>query len=150
MMNVPQTISDITNLIINESAKVGKPLTAQNFNVIHQAAGTKPLKLPAGKMAVYTFFYTANNQCLKVGQANLNSNARYQSHHYFRDSGPSTLTNSLINDPGMTMVDSTNWHGWVQANCERFDVLIDASFGKITLNFLEGLLQYYFQPKYEG
>jgi hypothetical protein len=49
-----------------------------------------------------------------------------------------------------TIVNEDNVTDWVRNNCERFDVLIDAKLGKITLNFIEGLLQYKYQPKYEG
>lgn len=149
-MDVNQTIQDIQNLIIGASTLAQRPLNLTNFSVIHQNAGDNPLKLPTGKMAVYTFFYTSTNECLKVGQANSKSPARYQSHHYHVNSGPSTLTNSLIADPAMPMINSANYSGWVKNNCERFDVIIDEAYGKITLNFIEGLLQFYFQPKYEG
>lgn len=149
MLNIQQTITEIENLIIDETKRAKRPLTKSNFQVIHQPANSFPKSLPEGKMAVYCFFYTSNNECLKVGQANLKSKARYQSHHYYIDSGKSTLTRSLINDSNMPMVTSNNWNGWVKANCERFDVLLDASLGKITLNFIEGLLQYHFKPRYE-
>lgn len=148
-MNVANTITDITNLIIDETRRANNPLTTKDFAVIHQAAGNVPRPLPNGKMAVYSFFYIVNDECLKVGQANVKSKARYQSHHY-HITGPSTLTRSLIADSKMPMVDNNTWPDWVKNNCERFDVLIDATFGKITLNFIEGLLQYYFKPRYEG
>lgn len=148
-MNVQQTIKSIADLIIDASIRANRPISKAQFVVIHQSAGSNPLPLPAGKMAVYSFFYTATDTCLKVGQANAKSNARYQSQHYGMNAN-STLTKSLITDPQMPMVSETNWQDWVKNNCERFDVLIDAKLGKITLNFIEGLLQYFFQPKYEG
>lgn len=149
MLNVQQTITEIENLIIDETKRAKRPLTKFDFQVIHQSANSSPKVLPEGKMAVYCFFYISTDECLKVGQANLKSKARYKSHHYYIKSGKSTLTRSLINDPNMPMVTNNNWNGWVNANCERFDVLLDGSLGKITLNFIEGLLQYYFKPRYE-
>jgi hypothetical protein len=146
-MDVSSTIAEITTLIVNESVNIGKPILASEFTIIHQPKGQKPLKLPDGKMTVYTFIY--NDKFLKVGQAQYNP--RYQSHHYHIRSGKSTLANSLIKDSAMsTIVNEDNVTDWVRNNCERFDVLIDAKLGKITLNFIEGLLQYKYQPKYEG
>lgn len=145
-MNVLSTIEDITSLIVNESANTGKPILASEFSIIYQPKGHNPLKLPDGKMAVYTFIY--NDKFLKVGQAQCNP--RYQSHHY-HTSQISSLGKSLVNDPSMSqLVNSTNVKTWVRSNCERFDVLFDIQLGKITLNFIEGLLQYKYQPKYEG
>jgi len=148
-MNVAQTKLEITNLIIDETMRAGKPITAKDFTILHQPLNHICPTLPTGKMAVYSF--VCNDVFLKVGQANLNSNARYQSHHYYIKSGASTLANSLIKDATMsTLVNATNVTSWVHSNCERFDVLLDAKLGKITLNFIEGLLQYKYQPKYEG
>ena len=148
-MNVQQTIDEITNLILDESKRVGEPIITGQFQVIHQPLGHTSLALPKGRMAVYTFVY--NDVFLKVGQANQRSKARYQSHHYYVKSNKSTLANSLLKDPKMSsLVNNSNITNWIKTNCERFDVLIDAKLGKITLNFIEGLLQYKYQPKYEG
>mgnify|MGYP001210837928 FL=1 len=48
---------EITDLIVNSSAYTGKPLTLKDFMIVYQPLGHKPLKLPSGKMAVYTFVY---------------------------------------------------------------------------------------------
>ena len=66
-------------------------------------------------------------------------------------SGKSTLANSLLKDKTMsTIVDSNNITQWIKVNCERFDVIMDAKLGKLTLNFIEGILHYKFNPKFEG
>ena len=148
-MDVDNTIKEITNLIVLESKNVGSPITNEDFTIIHQPLNHFSPTLPKGKMAVYTFVF--NDVFLKVGQANQRSKARYQSHHYHLRSGKSTLANRLINDPFMSAtVNKNNVTVWIRSNCERYDVLIDAKLGKITLNFIEGLLQYKYQPKYEG
>ena len=140
---------EITDIIINASAYTGKPLTSQDFMIVHQPLGHKPISLPSGKMAVYTFVY--NGVFLKIGQANKNSNARYQSHPYNVGSAKSTLANSLLNDSTMSsLVNAANVKQWIKDNCERFDVIIDAKHQKVALNFIEGLLHYKYNPKYEG
>ena len=145
-MNFTQEIND---LIINASAYTGKPLTNHDFIIVHQPVRHKPLSLPPGKMAVYTFVY--NGVFLKIGQANVNSKARYQSHPYNVGSANSTLAKSLLNDPSMSaLVNIDNVNQWIKDNCERFDVIIDAKHKKVALNFIEGLLHYKYNPKYEG
>lgn len=140
---------EIADLIIKASAYTGKPLTLKDFTILHQPLGHKPLSLPSGKMAVYTFVY--NGVFLKVGQANKNSNARYQSHPYNVGSANSTLAKSLLNDSSMSsLVNESNVKQWIKDNCERFDVIIDAKHQKVALNFIEGLLHYKYNPKYEG
>lgn len=142
---------DIAKLITDASAAIGKPMIeGVDFEIFHQGLNHKPAALPSGKIAVYTFYY--NNQFLKIGQANINSKARYQSHHYHQKSGKSTLANSLLADGSMsTLLNPGNVTQWIKSNCERFDVLIDGSIhDKLTLNFVEGLLHYYYKPKYEN
>jgi len=86
--------------------------------VIHQPVNSQALTLPKGKMTVYTFVFVANNEFLKIGQANINSKVRYQSHHYYLNSGRSTLANSLIHDHHMnSFVNSDNVTSWISSNC---------------------------------
>lgn len=140
---------EIYDLIVNASTATGKPLCDNDFYIIYQPLQHKPLKLPDGKMAVYTFVY--QNEFLKIGQANVRSPARYQSHHYHIKSGDSTLANSLLADPNMHhLVSPQNINKWIKDNCERFDIIINGELGKVTLNFIEGILQYKYNPRYEG
>lgn len=142
---------EIAKLITDASAAIGKPMIEGiDFYMVHQPLGHKPLALPIGKIAVYTFYY--NGQFLKIGQANSNSGPRYQSHHYHIKSGESTLANSLIKDSSMnSLVNNSNVTQWIKDNCKRFDIIIDGTKNdKMTLNFVEGLLHYYYRPKYEN
>lgn len=94
---------EIAKLITNASAAIGRPMIEGiDFEVICQTLNNKPLRLPNNKIAVYTFYYNGN--FLKIGQANIKSNARYQSHHYHIKSGRSTLANSLVADPTMSSI----------------------------------------------
>ena len=130
---------EISDLIVKASAYTGKPLNYSDFTVIHQPLQHQPLSLPSGKMAVYTFVY--NGAFLKIGQANVNSKARYQSHPYNLGSANSTLAKSLVNESSLSsIVNTSNVKQWIKDNCERFDVIIDAKHKKVTLNFIEGLL----------
>lgn len=126
----------------------GKPISDTQISIVYQQLNHDPIVLPEGKMAVYTFVYKGN-QFLKIGKAGPNSKARYQSHHYYIKSGKSTLANSLVNDSTMS-VNANNITGWIKNNCERYDVILDASLGKMLLDYIEGMLHYKYLPKYEG
>ena len=146
-MNIKE---EMIKFIRDASTVVGKPMIEGiDFDIVYQPLNHKPLQLPPGKMAVYTFYY--NNQFLKIGQANIRSNARYQSQHYSVKSARSTLAKSILNDSSMKdIVGSVDIKKWICTNCERFDVIIDGEkHDKMTLNFVEGLLHYCYKPKYE-
>jgi len=139
---------EITDLIIHASALTGKPITIADFYIEHQPVNHNPMALPDGKMAVYTF--VKNDEFLKIGKANKNSKARYQSHHYYIRSGGSTLARSLVNDANEPLINEENVRAWIISNCERFDVILDANLGPMALDFIEGILHYKFNPRYEG
>lgn len=110
-------IKEIPKLIIKTSKLAGKPIKRQEIEIVYQPLRHTPKKLPPGKMAVYTFVY--NGLFLKIGQANVNSKARYQSHHYHVKSGKSTLANRLLADSTMkTIIVSITISDWIKANCE--------------------------------
>lgn len=50
----------------------------------------------------------------------------------------------------MPIVDATNVTVWIKQNCERYDVILDASLGKMLPDYIEGMLHYKYLPKYEG
>lgn len=141
--------NEIRQLVEAACLIVGKPLVSSQMEVVYQSLNHKPLILPPGKMAVYTFVYN-RSQFLKIGKAGPNSAPRYKSHHYYENSGPSTLAKSLVNDSSMPMVTASNVTDWIRQNCERYDVIIDASLGKMLLDYIEGMLHYKYLPKYEG
>ncbi|MDY6063525.1 MAG: hypothetical protein SPI51_00755 [Candidatus Enterosoma sp.] len=139
---------DIAKLITDASTAIGKPMIeGADFDIIHQPLKHKPVPLQKGKIAVYTFYY--NGDFLKIGQSV--DNSRYQSNHYTECKGQSRLANSIKADQKMmAVVGNSRIDDWIKNNCERYDVLIDASkHDKMTLNFVEGLLHYYYKPKYE-
>ncbi len=140
---------EILSLVKEVCQLVGKPLLDSQVEIVYQPLGHKPKSLPSGKMAIYTFVYQ-ENVFLKIGQAGPKSTARYQSHPYNLGSGPSTLAKSLVEDTSMPMVNASNVKTWIKNNCERYDVILDASLDVMILNCIEGLLHYKYLPKYEG
>lgn len=141
--------NEITEIILKTSKIINKPLTNKDFYILHQPLKHKPQALPKDMMAVYTFVY--KGIFLKIGQANYKSKARYQSHPYNPGSANSTLAGSLLADASLNnLFDRETVTQWIKDNCERFDVIIDKQHGKKTLNFIEGLLHYKYDPKYEG
>lgn len=58
----------------------------------------QPTTQRSGEKGVYVFLLN-EKICFKVGKANINSAARWNSHHYCLDkTTPSTLTKSILND----------------------------------------------------
>lgn len=140
---------DIIELIENASELAGNKLNKDDFEILLLDTKHTPPKLPDGKMAVYSYVY--NGRFLKVGQANINSGARYKYTHYKFSKVKSSLPNSLLNDPEMkNIVDFNDINSWIRNNCKRVDVILDGKLGKFTLNLIEGLLHYKYKPKYEG
>lgn len=155
-----QIIARIQNLIVDVDKIAGKQFHLSDnsgkplFEIKHQPKeGNHSLSLKNGYMAIYTF--ALGNEWLKVGQVSKNSNQRYKYDHYKTDKG-STLARSLINDPDMVSkhsLDKSAIGDWIKKHCDRYDVWIDSrrfSNPKIVLNFVEGLLQYNLNPRYEG
>ena len=156
MTKSEQIIARIQNLIVDVDKIAGKQFHLSDnsgkplFEIRYQPKGNHSLSLKNGYMAVYTF--VLGDEWLKVGQVSKNSNQRYKYDHYKTDKG-STLARSLINDPENCSLNESNVGDWIENNCDRYDVWIDSSrFSnpKIVLNFVEGLLQYNLNPRYEG
>lgn len=163
MTESEKIIAHIENLIFYADKIAGKQFHLSDnsgkllFEIKHQPKGNHSLSLKNGYMAVYTF--VSDDGWLKVGQVSKNSNQRYKYDHYKTDKG-STLARSLINDPDMVSKHSLDKltigltiGDWIKKHCDRYDVWIDSSrFSnpKIVLNFVEGLLQYNLNPRYEG
>ena len=156
MTKSEQIIAHIQNLIVDVDKIAGKQFHLSDnsgkplFVIKYQPKGNHSLSLKKGYMAVYTF--ALGDKWLKVGQVSKNSNPRYKYDHYKTDKG-STLARSLINDPENRSLNESNVGDWIKNNCDRYDVWIDSSrFSnpKIVLNFVEGLLQYNLNPRYEG
>ena len=160
MTKSEQIIAHIQNLIVDVDKIAGKQFHLSDnsgkplFEIKHQPNGNHSLSLEDGYMAVYTFVLSddSGDKWLKVGQVSKNSNQRYKYDHYKTDKG-STLARSLINDPENCSLNESNVGDWIKKHCDRYDVWINSSrFSnpKIVLNFVEGLLQYNLNPRYEG
>ena len=84
--------------LANELSKKFTELTKIKCEAKYFEKGEKhiPTKLDENKKGVYVFFLN-ENVCFKVGKANSNSQARWNSHHYNLDrTTPSTLTKSIL------------------------------------------------------
>jgi len=145
-----ELVKEIEKLIIDSSQIIGKPILKNNFQIIDRGCPHRqPQSLPSNKMAVYMFKY--NNIFLKIGKANKKSNARYVSMHYCF-SAPSTLAKSILKDKDNypSELNENNIKDWMLKNLQRIDILIDANLGYFVLEFIEVILHYKYQPKYEG
>lgn len=141
-------VSEYHRLIRDTSKTIGKPILPSQYEILDRGLPHQPpKKLPSGKMAVYSFIY--KEQHLKIGRANAKSNARYTSHHYGLNA-PSTLAKSLLSDKDFTELAPDNIKQWIMDNCHRIDIEIDMTLGMFTLELVESVLHYRFEPKYEG
>ena len=151
-MNKEERIEDLKELIIKASELTKHPLVfGEDFYIEYQGKGQHGKALPNNASAVYTFFY--NDRVLKVGQTYYKG--RYQYSHYktFRNTknGISSLARSLLDDVNMETYNKSDEEikNWIINNTERFDIILLGERDAIKLNFVEGLLQQYLQPRYE-
>ncbi|KAB7619474.1 hypothetical protein [Alkalilimnicola sp. S0819] len=110
-----------------------------------------PRGLPAGKMAVYTFFLSGS--CLKVGKVGSKSNARYVSQHYLPNSSSSNLARSLMRHADefhIEDLEADEVGRWIKENTDRVNFLLDEAAGIPVLNLLEAFLQCALRPRFEG
>ena len=110
--------------------------------------GHVPLPLPANTAAIYILKW--NDTYLKVGKANANSNARYQSHHYNPNSSRSNLSRSLLEDSEFQALIGVGDVGeWIKANTTRFNILIPSNLGKDFIHFAEAFFILKCSPRFE-
>lgn len=143
-------INEIDTLIQEVSLAIGKPISREKYEIIDRGLPhIPPSRLPAEKMAVYMFLL--GDEFLKIGKANHRSNARFCSQHYGLNA-PSTLAKSLLEDSGISNsnINPSNIKDWIKTNCRRIDIIIDADLGVFTLELIEGIMHYKYEPRYEG
>jgi hypothetical protein len=143
-------VHEIDTLIQEVSLAIGKPISRDTYEIIDRGLPhIPPTRLPAGKMAIYMFLL--GDEFLKIGKVNQLSNARFCSQHYGLDAR-STFAKSLLSDSGMSDLNiaPSNIKDWIKGNCRRIDVIIDADLGVFTLELIEGVMHYKYEPKYEG
>lgn len=130
----------------------GDPISLSEVSIdFLNSPHTPPSKIPAGKMAVYAFWW--NGSWLKVGKVGPKSHARYTSQHYNPNSSGSNLAKSLVKDTRMNTVTgfgSQNPGGWIQASTSRVNILIPSTRNKELLSLLESFLHVRLKPLYEG
>lgn len=127
------------------------PLRFEDLQIEYfEAPHNPPSHLPAGKMAIYGFWYAG--EWLKIGMAGPKSSARFISQHYNANSAPSTLAASLLKDQqilGSLSIDINSIGFWIKSNCNRVNILLDNDYGILLLRFLEAFLHIRMRPRYE-
>jgi hypothetical protein len=143
--------SEIENLIRKELALLGKESDADKIKVVDLGVPHTPRKLDTGTMAVYTFNLKGN--FLKIGKVGSRSPARFTYQHYRASGSSSTFAKSLLGDLSMRetyFLNEGNVGGWIKEHCQRIDILIPVELGIFTLNLVEAVLHYKYEPMYEG
>ena len=93
-MDIKALNTDLAEIILELSSILGKPISADKFEIVDLGLPHKPTSLPKGKMGIYMFLY--DNKFLKIGKAGPKSNARFYSQHYNPKSARSTLAASIL------------------------------------------------------
>ena len=141
-----QNIIDLTNA----AALAGYNINPVELTLLTWNAGFDthvPIALPVGHSAVYIFKHQENY--LKVGQAGINSAARYLSHHYYT-SAPSTLARSLQMDNFyINLINGANFRTWIRQNTTRYNILIPEQHGIHFVNFAEAYFILHCNPRFE-
>jgi hypothetical protein len=145
------TQQDIIELC-NSAANAGFNVNPNVLTLLQWNAGLQthiPSALPANSAAVYIFKW--NDNYLKVGKVNANSNARYQSQHYNPDSSRSNLSKSLLSDTEFqALIGDGNVGEWLKANTTRFNILIPSNLGKNFVHFAEAFFILKCNPRFEN
>ena len=138
--NIRKLINDVSNAI-------GKPILKEQYKIIDRGCPHKhPTTLPKDKMAIYMFF--CEPECFKIGKVFSKSQARFTTQHYGFNA-KSTLAKSICNDSNMN-ISKDDVSNWMHNNLRRIDVIIDKNLGAFALELIEGILHYYYEPRYEG
>lgn len=163
--SAPTNVSELRALIdafllAAEQAGIAVSHDSISFQ-FHAAPHKQPARLPSGMVAIYWFSF--DETCLKVGQAGPKSNARYTSQHYNPGSSKSNLAKSILKYPNMIAslvpdsqrstvlnLNESSVGAWMKANLARCNILVDKSFGKIVISFLETFMQARLHPLFEG
>lgn len=149
-MSIVEYIEEFKEIINKVSEILGKPINAEDYKVVDRGIPHEPKSLPSGMMGVYTFNY--NGKFLKIGKAGPQSNARFSSQHYNPKSAQSTLAASILMDNNIRDMgaNENNISEWIKNNCRRVDILLDKKLGIFTLELVEAILHYKYEPIYEG
>jgi len=108
-----------------------------------------PKKRKRNVSNVYIFMY--ENRVLKVGKADINSDARHSSHHYTPGGSTSSLYNSIKNSAGfMVLINKQDIGDWIKNNCRRIDIYINHEEDSFTLGMIESVLIYKLRPEFES
>ena len=130
----------------------GIPLSADDLSVESlRAPHNPPSRLPVGKAAVYVFCH--EGRALKIGKAGPNSEARYTSQHYSPRAAKSTLAASILKhgtEIGVHGMTEPAVGGWIRANTDRYNFLLDSNYAIRLLTLLESFLQCKLDPVFEG
>jgi hypothetical protein len=150
IMDIKALNTDLAEIILELSSILGKPISADKFEIVDLGLPHKPTSLPKGKMGIYMFLY--DNKFLKIGKAGPKSNARFYSQHYNPKSARSTLAASILSDKTIDnkSISESNIGDWIKENCHRVDILFDTDLGIFALELIEAALHYKYEPIYEG
>ncbi len=141
---------EFETVIKKVSSDLGRELDMSKIQIKDRGVPHVPSKWENGMMAVYT--YNFNGKFLKIGKAGPRSKARFTTQHYNPRSAMSTLAASILRDPDMAQYSLTEdtVGDWIKSNCRRIDVMIPVDMGIFTLELVEAILHYKYEPKYEG
>lgn len=141
---------DFDKIICDVSSVLGKLIDKSQYEIIDRGVPHQPKTLPVRMMGIYTFWY--EGKFMKIGKAGPNSNARFLRQHYNPRSAPSTLAASILSDKRMQDKGITDYNigDWIKNNCRRIDILLDSGLGIFTLELIEAVLHYKYEPIYEG
>jgi hypothetical protein len=150
MMDIKVLNKDLTEIILELSSMLGKPIREDKFEIVDLGVPHRPASLPKGKMGIYMFLY--DNKFLKIGKAGPKSNARFYSQHYNPKSARSTLAASILTDGAIDnkSISEFNIGDWIKENCYRIYILFDTDLGIFALELIEAALHYKYEPIYEG
>lgn len=156
-MDFEKTKKEMHDIISEVSKYLGKEIDMSKLEFKFDDKGHDNPKFEKGYMYVYSFWHDDFQQPLKIGKAGPKSKRRYERSHYNPESSKSCLAGSLVNDDYFSNkydINMKNVDEWMHTNLQRLNIQIpfdvDNGFDYFTLELIEAILHYKYEPYFEG
>ena len=156
-MDLKSRESEIVVIITEISRVLGKEIDINRIKFISSEKEHSNPKFEKGYMYIYSFWHDDFHQPLKIGKAGPKSKRRYERSHYDPESSKSCLAGSLVNDEYFSNkynINKDNVSVWMHENLQCLNIRIpfdvDNGFDYFTLELIEAILHYKYEPYFEG
>lgn len=156
-MDFEKTKKEMQDIISKVSEELGKKIDISKLEFVFEEKGSPISPSKKNYMYVYSFWHDDYTEPLKIGKASKNNSSRFRVNHYIPSSSKSNLALSLINDNETSKrygLNEENVGKWMLDNLHRLNIRVpfdvDNGFDYFTLELIEVILHYKYEPYFEG